>query len=121
MTSNPRLYYIDNLKGLLILLVILGHCVQFTVADFDHHPIFRFIYSFHMPLFMAVSGYVSYKPVLKWESVGKRFWQLIIPFFAWLILASIRVGDINHFYKGLLGPDTGLWFLWVLFFISIIQ
>lgn len=118
MNSRERLYYIDNLKGILILLVILGHCVQFTVQDFDHHPLFRFIYSFHMPLFMAVSGYVSYKPQLKWESIRKRFMQLIIPFFGWLLIATIRAGDITHFFKGIIRPDIGLWFLWGLFFVS---
>ena len=25
-----RLHYIDNLKGVLILLVVLGHCIQCT-------------------------------------------------------------------------------------------
>lgn len=120
MTSSARLYFIDNLKGILILLVILGHCVQMTVADFDHHPLLRFIYSFHMPLFMAVSGYVSYKPELKWDSVGKRFIQLMVPFFAWLLIATLRAGDITHFFNGLIRPDVGLWFLWVLFFISVL-
>ena len=27
---NHRLHYIDNLKGVLILLVVLGHCIQCT-------------------------------------------------------------------------------------------
>ena len=31
-----RLHYIDNLKGVLILLVVLGHCIQCTDLDFDH-------------------------------------------------------------------------------------
>lgn len=48
-----RLHYIDNLKGVLILLVVLGHCIQCTDLDFDHNAVFRYIYSFHMPLFMV--------------------------------------------------------------------
>lgn len=36
-----RLHYIDNLKGVLILLVVLGHCIQCTDLDFDHNAVFR--------------------------------------------------------------------------------
>lgn len=49
-----RLHYIDNLKGVLILLVVLGHCIQCTDLDFDHNAVFRYIYSFHMPLLVVV-------------------------------------------------------------------
>lgn len=51
---NKRLYYIDNLRGLLIILVVLGHCIQNLDLDFDHNIVFRYIYSFHMPLFMFI-------------------------------------------------------------------
>lgn len=34
-----RLHYIDNLKGVLILLVVLGHCIQCTDLDFDHNAV----------------------------------------------------------------------------------
>lgn len=115
---KQRLYYIDNLKGILILLVILGHCIQFTTADFDHHPIFRFIYSFHMPLFMTVSGYVSYKAELKWESLSRRFMQLVVPFLAWAAISMLAKADPGYLLTTLLQPDMGLWFLWVLFAIS---
>lgn len=50
---KQRLHYVDNLKGFLILLVVLGHCIQNTKIDFDHNIVFRYIYSFHMPLFMC--------------------------------------------------------------------
>ena len=36
---NHRLHYIDNLKGVLILLVVLGHCIQCTDLDFDHNAV----------------------------------------------------------------------------------
>lgn len=65
---NKRLYYIDNLRGLLIILVVLGHCIQNLDLDFDHNIVFRYIYSFHMPLFMFISGFVSYKKEYKFIS-----------------------------------------------------
>lgn len=115
-----RLPYIDNLKGVLILLVVLGHCIQATDLDFENNTIFRYIYSFHMPLFMWVSGFVSYKVQISWKSITKRFYQLMLPFISWAIVNSCIKQDIIHLYKVLLHPDTGLWFLWALFFITLL-
>lgn len=42
---------IDIMKGIAIILVIVGHL---QIPDFFHHV----IYSFHMPLFVIVSGYI---------------------------------------------------------------
>ena len=47
---------LDIVKGFAIVLVVLGHAIQYTYRDFDNLFVFRLIYSFHMPLFMFVSG-----------------------------------------------------------------
>lgn len=55
---KERILYIDNLRAFAIMLVVMGHILQFTFGDshgFDH-PFFKFIYSFHMPLFFFISG-----------------------------------------------------------------
>lgn len=116
---NKRLYYIDNLRGLLIILVVLGHCIQNLDLDFDHNIVFRYIYSFHMPLFMFISGFVSYKKEYKFISIKRRFIQLVIPFIAWAMLGLTIQGEYN--WTWLTQPDTGLWFLWVLFWIGVIH
>lgn len=58
---------IDFVKGLLIILVVLGHGLQFDFGTrykdaelfFDDY-LFRAIYTFHMPLFMFICGYLFY-------------------------------------------------------------
>lgn len=117
--KQARLLYIDNLKGILILLVVFGHCIQNALPDFDNNLLFRFIYSFHMPLFMFVSGFVSYKNEYKRGSITKRFMQLVIPFLAWGIFGDLLTGQTLT-TDWLIQPDKGLWFLWVLFWISTI-
>ena len=79
--AKQRIAYIDFLKGFTILLVILGHCIQYNDRDFENNIVFRYIYSFHMPLFMFFSGYVSYKVVLLSSTIKKRAIQLLVPFF----------------------------------------
>lgn len=46
-----------------MLLVILGHAIQSTLTKdcFDNY-LWNLIYSFHMPAFMAVSGWLAYRP-----------------------------------------------------------
>lgn len=48
---NKRIEYIDNARGIAMLLVILGHCTQGVEYTLNH-----FICSFHMPLFFFLSG-----------------------------------------------------------------
>lgn len=50
INNNERLYYIDAIKCIGIIFVILGHHLQ-GADSFIH-----WIYSFHMPLFFIVSG-----------------------------------------------------------------
>lgn len=51
---------IDTLKGVLILSVVFGHFFTHDASDSLASEILsNFIYSFHMPLFVFVSGYFS--------------------------------------------------------------
>ena len=88
--KENRIYWLDNLKWFLILLVVLGHAIQHTYADFGQNSLFRAIYSFHMPAFMAVSGYLAWKPKTVCVSATdylkklfRRVRQLVIPYMIW--------------------------------------
>lgn len=126
--AGKRLVWADSLKGLLILLVVLGHALQTTLGkSCDTNHLWNLIYSFHMPAFMAVSGYLAYR---KMEMVGgsrllssihRRFRQLIVPFSLWTFVLLLNGDNLTWSSVGtyLLYPDKGLWFLWVLFFITV--
>lgn len=54
---KDRLGLFDNLKFILITLVIIGHLAdEFTSQSDFYKGIFLFIYAFHMPLFIFISG-----------------------------------------------------------------
>ena len=64
MTSNmkQRILYWDVIKAITIFLVIYAHGLQFFTEDENYWQtdfISQFIISFHMPLFMIVSGYFA--------------------------------------------------------------
>ena len=61
-TMHQRLIWADSLKGWLMILVILGHAIQTVLGDdVDSSHAWNIIYSFHMPAFMAVSGWFTYR------------------------------------------------------------
>ncbi|MGP8153643.1 MAG: acyltransferase family protein, partial [Smithella sp.] len=79
---------IDAIKGFTIILVVLGHAIQRNIINSESNIISCLISSFHMHLFMFLSGYLIAqsisKPRYKW--LFKRFVRLILPFFVWSIV-----------------------------------
>ena len=69
--ANVRLIWADSLKGWLILLVILGHAIQSTLGEeCDSNHVWNLIYSFHMPAFMAVSGWLAFRGAFSSKSLN---------------------------------------------------
>ena len=63
MIQKRESMYLNIVKGIAILLMLWGHAIQNFIKDdwvtFQNH-VFQFIYSFHMPLFMLLSGYLFF-------------------------------------------------------------
>src|SRR5699024_10109746 len=47
----------SNLKGILIFLVVFGHFIE--IYKKEYYELFVFIYAFHMPVFIFISGYFA--------------------------------------------------------------
>lgn len=59
---GSRILYWDVIKAFTIFLVIYAHGLQFFTYNTDYWQedfVCQFIISFHMPLFMIVSGYFA--------------------------------------------------------------
>lgn len=56
--KKVRLPYFDNVKFFLIVCVVIGHIIKFGAMDAarEARGLAVFIYSFHMPLFIFLSG-----------------------------------------------------------------
>lgn len=55
--SHHRNIYLDNLKAVLTILVVLGHFIEVCLKGSNiSKSLFLFIYSFHMPLFLFCAG-----------------------------------------------------------------
>lgn len=74
---------IDILKGIAIILVIIGHWLT------DQSTLHTYIYSFHLPLFFIISGFFfSPKPIL--EQIKRDAKLLLIPYLLICILIMIH-------------------------------
>ena len=116
-----RIHYIDKLKGLAILFVVMGHVSDFGLGIND--TLFNSFYiSFHMPLFMYLSGLFAFSSdrinISKIKSyLFKRLRRLLCPFFFVGILYSII--SKGNMYGHLLGDPGRLWFLPALFYVTL--
>lgn len=57
---KERIEWIDWIKGVALVLVIIGHTFRTSMYDesMAYSYIKSFIYAFHMPLFIAISGFL---------------------------------------------------------------
>ncbi|MFQ7596893.1 acyltransferase family protein [uncultured Clostridium sp.] len=80
---------IDSLRGLMIILVVLGHAIIPQIRENNEYytNVWNTIYYFHMPIFFMISGYcckeikVSKIDKNKYKSfIIKKFKRLMIPY-----------------------------------------
>lgn len=134
--------YIDFIKGIAIFCVIYGHCLQYGSGTiflqqeaYWNNFIMKVIYSFHMPLFISVSGYLFYFSVERHgakECIIRRTKTLLPICIVWafiLFARDVMTGsryDILHAVSLLANYVlTDFWFLWAVmictFFVSVIE
>lgn len=128
-SKQARLSWLDILKGIGIILVVIGHI-------YSNRTIFNWLYSFHMPLFFWAAGWV-YKEKTFLSDLKRRIQTIVIPYFSFGLLILIywqvierkfRDSDIS-FMDSFLGLFSGcydnldfnvhLWFL-PCFFVMVV-
>ena len=120
-----RIEYIDIAKGFAILCVVIGHTLCYDLYGFEHawknSELMHFIYSFHMPLFMFLSGLVSVTAIEKvaiLKDMLKRVRTLLIPFlFIGAVYSLWQFGNLDFVFSDM---KFGYWYLWVLFAFYLI-
>lgn len=127
MTSRNNT--VDIIRGVAMLLVVLGHTVSGCVAAYSDSLLFQAIWTLQMPLFIIISGYVTRysKPLTDrkslWRFVKKRTLAYMCPWLVWTILIRGLIFGQSSFldFKYLLWHmDSGYWFLATIWTISMI-
>lgn len=129
-TTKSRLNWIDVAKGLCLFLVVFGHLLPLTTW-----PNLRIaIYSFHMPMYFILSGWVLKPKDQKFFAfVKEKFFRLLLPAIIYLLIClpiavkfQIEDGATTNqilskafFFKGTLLLNDPIWFLIVMFEVVV--
>ena len=120
---------LDFIKGTAAFLVLWGHMVQYgiTESSFYEDPMYKLIYAFHMPVFIAISGYLFCKSFYRYsftELLKKKITGILYPGIVWggiqeLFIAVKAYPSVKKPSAIILGIFTDIWFMWTLFCISV--
>lgn len=121
---NNRNSLFDNIKSLMLILVVLGHTIDAFILKQDSvfRYIMQYIYLFHMPMFAFVTGYFSKNADKAREGAVKK---VLIPYLvlqiAYVGVASLLllVGAVSYnadiFQVSILFPTSPLYYLLAVF------
>lgn len=123
----------DLMKGIAAVLVLIGHSIQYSPIDEKiTNELFAFVYSFHMPLFILLSGYCARFGAKKsaFEILVKRNICLSLPILVWgtenYIYTMMQQGNslvltMENIQNWIISITRGgFWFLYVAIFCNTI-
>lgn len=117
---EKRDYYFDNIKAIMIFLVVLGHFIEIGMYKNElFQGIWYAIYLFHMPLFIFVAGYFTKESQ---ENAKKAIKNYLIPYIIFSIALYIfRIFILKQKVNiQFLSPQYGMWFLIIIFSYKVI-
>lgn len=132
-THTARSAALDVYKGILIILVVLGHSVSnfggggvYSSSSYLLDPLYQLLYTFHMPLFMGISGWLFASTVRKYSTgqvIEKRIWQIVPSYLFWCLINLLCFvywgGDSLSFSRVLRGFINPYWFVTTLLLFSV--
>lgn len=128
---NNRIDWIDLIRGIAIILVVMGHC-EYSQCNIS---LKNAIYVFHMSMFFVLAGCTAELSMRKSPSIRlfikNKFWALFVPYTIWcfLPLPLSKYCDFLHydFYNRFIIYISGrcnygglFWFLICLFTLQLL-
>lgn len=112
MAAN-RLEWLDVMKGVAILLVVIGHVLN--NMQLMYSPVNLWIHLFNMPFFFMLSGFLAWNTNKRslMTNLKNKARSLLIPFLSCGILYSFVFHKLDEWIFGLY--HAGFWFLISLF------
>src|SRR3954467_6635158 len=109
--------FFDNAKFFAILLVVAGHAIESLRDVRFAHAAYLFVYTFHMPVFIVITGYFSRRFTFSGGKARKLLTNLAVPYVVFETAYSTYHWAVGHskFEISLLDPYYLTWFLLALF------
>jgi fucose 4-O-acetylase-like acetyltransferase len=119
MAMNTRNAYFDNAKFILIFLVVFGHTISpYRTSNDQVLSLYHFIFIFHMPVFILLSGYFS-KNFRKKGYYKKIVTKVLVPYLIFQTIYTFyynAIYDDQSFTLQYFVPRWAMWFLLSLMF-----
>lgn len=122
--ETGRVAWIDMMRGIAILLMILCHLSMYGSFPYSLQ---KLIYVFHVPVFFFVTGCVEHFDLPVGKFAGKKAKALLVPYFILFFLSRHlflwdHLDDLpDIFFRLITGLNVGpLWFLPTLFFTELL-
>ena len=115
VAPRPRDPYLDNARGLLIILVVVGHALECfeALGTVVGGTLYTAIYSFHMAAFVMISGYLSRSYRNEPRQVKRLLTAMVVPYVIFQMIheagKALLLG--RDFSLPLVEPAWTLWFL----------
>jgi len=112
-TRTSRVPLWDNARWIAVTLVVVGHAILKLIGEADTpYAMYLFIYAFHVPVFVAVSGYFAKSGSPEPRQMYRLLTDIVLPYLIfetiWTTLRWVLGG------KFLLDYSTASWTLWFL-------
>lgn len=126
---KKRNLFVDIMRGIAMLLVVLGHTMTGCTTNSQESIIFNIVWSLQMPLFVLISGYVTkYSESINDSSALKKFvtrrtYAYLLTWIVWSLLVRGLLWGQHDFWNlkyMLWHMDSGYWFLVTIWTISIV-
>ncbi|MFT2817990.1 acyltransferase family protein [Leifsonia sp. A12D58] len=116
--QKQRVPYWDNARWIAIVLVVVGHAILKLIGESDPaYELYLFIYAFHVPLFVAVSGYFVKAGPPGMRQMRRLLTDVIFPYLIFeTIWTTIRWARGDKFW---LDYATASWTLWFLLALAL--
>lgn len=114
---NKRNYLFDNLKGFLIICVIIGNSIEYANPScIDLHYFLLTLYTFHMPLFAFISGYFSEKSKRSTQEKVINILKIYVGAQIFYFILNRYIFGESSFKLKLFSPSWTMWY-----FISLMS
>ncbi|WP_431683571.1 acyltransferase family protein [Kitasatospora sp. KL5] len=115
-TGAKRTAYFDNAKVLAIVLVVCGHFWEPLIGTPHGHlvrALYLFVYTFHMPAFVLMSGYFSRSFTGRSDQLRRLLTGVLVPFLVWGTALEVFTAHLDG-RAVRLAPLTPVWVTWFL-------
>jgi fucose 4-O-acetylase-like acetyltransferase len=117
-STKPRIALWDNARFGAIALMVAGHALTKMVGENDAaFTLYIFIYAFHVPVFVAVSGFFTKATAPDDRRIRGLFTDILIPYVIfetiWTLLYWAIKGNLNADFS------RASWTLWFLLALAI--